>query len=452
MVFKFGFDSNDQERSTTADTKQLRQTARQNQGAAVSAAAAAAAPVPGEPLSAAVALPHGKGPRATHADRQDQRTKERAYWKSKSHGGTRANKHGAATAAALMDEVDKQKARADHERDKHQEFRDMLDDGIELPDETITMLKAEAEQIRKAAKAAKKAAAEAAAAQRLRETVTASMVDEVFHEPQGFVDRLVINPAITWACSLVKASGPTLQLKWTRPEDNAILLRAAERLQDVTFGAQSVVPPRPMLPAEEFKPTQLAGTEPDRVRVLRECTVLLPYSVVPRRFVVDVSILAECKAHASSFRDRAEFVSVLKRKLGQLPHSYCIGLDYPNVLPDTGELALLLFDARRHVLRKTWDHEIPFPARQVLITSCLVIAGLTFYFPARRFVARTKASLSSPREMFMTPPLRVLLVVVTYLGSYMARLALKVTGTLGAWLRELSIAMAALRQWLTLRR
>lgn len=479
-------------------------------------AAAAAAPVPGEPQSAAAALPHGKGPRSERpngkgakspAQLERDRARASAFWRGKVHGGTRANKHGAAAAASLADSLDKERAKADFFQEERDALREAIDESLDpeiaLPKEMLVDMARRGQ----AAKAAAKREAEALEARRLEQTVWPAMVNETFHEPMTFMDKHVFNPVRHWAAGKLGLSGPVLETRWARASDAStisLLKRARSRLEDVTFsgvsahsdtdsnsiysgyassGAASpavrsspaypsstfgddveytLVPPSAedalkrhteLLGADgRFAPTPLAGTEPTRIRILGDIDVRLPYSTSWLRFKVDVAILSELRVHASSLKERGEFKSLVQRKTGQLPHTYRVGLDYPDVLPNTAEVAMLLYDAKRHVLRKRWDDELDFPYRQVLIGTFLAIGSMMLFFRARSFVLRMiglKSSALATLSIIYNPVYRE---AGRFRGSCLTVLASRATEIRDLWLQVLSIVMDALHRYQTRRR
>lgn len=200
--------------------------------------------------------------------------------------------------------------------------------------------------------------------------------------------------------------------------------------------------------SEQLESIALAGTNPDRAEITRYVDVSLPHTLHPRRMEIHAPIFAELVAAGDYLRDEIAYRSILYRRRGQLPFNYHVGLNRPDLMRDTLELAVMYNDAQSGMLRDRWNDQLHFPlakiAKFAIIFTAIVLmmfCTLTVLYVSPMSVLRFLTGVGSG--------LFVNLAQLICLGIYLALRQLSRMTIQGAWLRVRNTVSDVLRRWQT---
>jgi len=154
-----------------------------------------------------------------------------------------------------------------------------------------------------------------------------------YPKPADFLDHYVYQPVIGKVMGWFGRRDQSLRLDWH--DDDVATLDSCEEY------------------------TSIAGTTPARERILRTLDIWLPGTSGARTITVHGPILAELLLADNGLTSREAYESGVVRKMRQLPFTYLMSLDRPDLVRDTALVAMLLFDAKRGVLQDTWDEDFP---------------------------------------------------------------------------------------------
>lgn len=200
--------------------------------------------------------------------------------------------------------------------------------------------------------------------------------------------------------------------------------------------------------SEQLESIALAGTNPDRAEITRYVDVTLPHSLRPRRMEIHAPIFAECVASSDFLRDELAYRSILSRRRGQLPFTYHVGLNRPDLMRDTLELVVLYNDAKSGVLRDRWNDQLHFPLAKIVqsVIIFMVIVLMMFFTLTVLYVSPMSVLrffIGAASGLFAN------LAQLLCLGIYMALRQLSRMTILGAWLRVRNTVSDVLRRWQT---